>query len=62
MLDGQLFDFVQKSWNTVPVEKCWQTCKKEKRDIFIDEGVKMIFNIDDKKVEVSMLIRSKIKT
>ena len=40
VLDGQLFDFVQKSWNTDPVEKCWQTCKKEKRDIFIDEELK----------------------
>lgn len=40
VLDGQLFDYVKKSWITTPVEKCLQTCKQEKRDIFIDEDLK----------------------
>lgn len=37
VLDGELFDYIISSWNHNPVEKCWQTCKKSKRDLFIDE-------------------------
>ena len=38
-LDGELYDSVVESWiikNTV-MERCWNTCKKEKQDVFIDE-------------------------
>ena len=39
VLDGELFEYIVDSWETDPVEKCWQTCKQKKRDIFIDEKV-----------------------
>jgi len=37
VLNGELFEYIVESWNVDPVEKCWQTCKQKKRDIFIDE-------------------------
>ena len=39
VLNGELFKYIIESWNDDPVEKCWQTCKQKKRDIFIDEKV-----------------------
>ena len=32
-------DLMEKYTHYDPVEKCWQTCKQKKRDIFIDEKV-----------------------
>ena len=37
VLNGDLFEYIIDSWSKDPVEKCWQTCKQKKRDIFIDE-------------------------
>jgi len=37
VLEGELFEYIVNSWENDPIEKCWQTCKQEKRDIFIDE-------------------------
>ena len=39
VLNGELFKYSSDTWNDDPVEKCWQTCKQKKRDIFIDEKV-----------------------
>ena len=39
VLTGELFEYVIESWNKEPIEKCWQTCKQKKRDIFIDERI-----------------------
>ena len=40
VLSGDLFKYIVDSWDTAPIEKCWQTCKQKKRDLFIDEKVK----------------------
>ena len=37
VLNGDLFEYIIDSWSKDPIEKCWQTCKQKKRDIFIDE-------------------------
>jgi hypothetical protein len=35
-----VFDLIQESWSgPSPVEKCWNTCKVKKRDIFIDKEI-----------------------
>ena len=40
VIDGEMFDLIQKSWEwPEPVEKCWNTCKVKKRDIFIDKEI-----------------------
>ncbi|MBT70322.1 MAG: hypothetical protein CL432_09285 [Acidimicrobiaceae bacterium] len=40
VIDGEMFDLIQKSWEWPdPVEKCWNTCKVKKRDIFIDKEI-----------------------
>ena len=40
VIDGEMFDLIQKSWEwPAPVEKCWNTCKVKKRDIFIDKEI-----------------------
>lgn len=40
VIDGEMFDLIQKSWEwSDPVEKCWNTCKVKKRDIFIDKEI-----------------------
>ena len=39
VMNGELYDSVVESWknkNTV-MERCWNTCKKAKQDVFIDE-------------------------
>ena len=37
VIDGELFKFVVDSWKFKPIERCWQTCKKAKQDVFIHE-------------------------
>ena len=37
VIDGELFKFVVDSWESKPIERCWQTCKKAKQDVFIHE-------------------------
>ena len=37
VLTGELFQYIVNSWSKDPIEKCWQTCKQKKRDIFMDE-------------------------
>jgi MoaA/NifB/PqqE/SkfB family radical SAM enzyme len=39
VIEGELFKYIVNSWKSSPVEKCLQTCKKKKRDIFIDEEI-----------------------
>ena len=40
VIDGEMFDLIQESWlGSLPVEKCWNTCKVKKRDIFIDKEI-----------------------
>ena len=36
---GSLFDDIIKSWKTKPMERCWNTCKQAKQDIFIHEEI-----------------------
>jgi len=40
VIEGDMFKFIVNSWNTNPLERCWQTCKKAKQDIFVDEELK----------------------
>lgn len=37
IIDGDLFNEIVNSWKTKPMERCWNTCKKSKQDIFIHE-------------------------
>jgi len=39
VIDGSLFDDIIKSWKTKPMERCWNTCKQAKQDIFIHEEI-----------------------
>lgn len=39
VIDGELFEKVKNSWSTKPMERCWQTCKESKQDVFITENV-----------------------
>jgi len=40
VIEGDMFKFIVDSWNNKPLERCWQTCKKAKQDIFVDEELK----------------------
>ena len=37
IIEGDMFKFIIDSWEKDPLERCWQTCKKAKQDIFVDE-------------------------
>jgi len=37
IIEGDMFNFIKNSWTDKPLERCWQTCKKSKQDMFIDE-------------------------
>ena len=41
ILDGPLFNGIIDSWETDnPVEKCYKTCDKKDRDVFVDDRLK----------------------
>ena len=40
VIDGELFGEIVDSWKTKPMERCWNTCKQAKQDIFIHEELK----------------------
>lgn len=40
VINGNLFNEIIKSWKTKPMERCWNTCKQAKQDIFIHEELK----------------------
>lgn len=33
-MEGEVWDAIIESWNDVPLEKCYQTCKLKDQDIF----------------------------
>jgi len=37
VIDGDLFRQIINSWSSKPMERCWNTCKQAKQDIFIHE-------------------------
>jgi len=37
IIEGDMFKFIIDSWSNKPLERCWETCKKAKQDIFVDE-------------------------
>ena len=37
VIEGELFKYIIDSWKNSPIEKCWETCKQKKRDVFIHE-------------------------
>ena len=37
IIEGDLFSEVVKSWSNKPLTRCWNTCKKAKQDVFIQE-------------------------
>tara|TARA_B000000609_G_C24178410_1_gene355854 strand:+ start:466 stop:1392 length:927 start_codon:yes stop_codon:yes gene_type:complete len=39
IINGELFDFIIKSWKNKPISRCLSTCKKTNQDVFIDEGL-----------------------
>ena len=40
VIEGDMFKFIVDSWTNKPLERCWQTCKKAKQDVFVDEVLK----------------------
>ena len=40
VIEGDLFKEIVESWKTKPMERCWNTCKRAKQDIFIHEEIK----------------------
>jgi len=40
VIEGDMFKFIVDSWSNKPLERCWETCKKAKQDIFVDEELK----------------------
>jgi len=40
VIGGELFGEIVDSWKTKPMERCWNTCKQAKQDIFIHEELK----------------------
>ena len=37
VMSGELYNSVVESWKNKPMERCWNTCKRAKQDVFIDE-------------------------
>ncbi len=37
VMSGELYNSVVESWKNSPMERCWNTCKRAKQDVFIDE-------------------------
>ena len=37
ILEGDLFNYIVDSWKNEPVERCLNTCKQAKQDVFIDK-------------------------
>ena len=37
VMSGELYNSVVESWKNNPMERCWNTCKRAKQDVFIDE-------------------------
>lgn len=40
ILDGDLFKYITDSWTGKPIERCYNTCKRSKQDVFIDKELK----------------------
>lgn len=40
IIDGEMFNYITDSWKTEPIERCWNTCKQAKQDIFLHETLR----------------------